>query len=233
MRIEPDLSGVGIVFLGHFNPAILTPAWFAMHGLLPDKVAESGTLGVAHSDLTEFSAEWLQLRATSNQLQIETAQSPYIQLCDFAVRTFREHLFHTPLKAFGINRLVHFRVRTAAERYHIGRSLAPTTPWGRWGRILDADESQSGMTSVQMTQVDPDDRPAGGQINVTVQPSVHVGKGRTGVFVAVNDHFASDVDGPGSATRIADLLSANFESSISHSDQIIDHVMSLASTEAK
>ena len=35
MRIEPEISGVAVVLLGDFNPAIFTPAWFAMHELLP------------------------------------------------------------------------------------------------------------------------------------------------------------------------------------------------------
>ena len=37
MRIEPEISGVSVVLLGDFNPAIFTPAWFALHGLLPEE----------------------------------------------------------------------------------------------------------------------------------------------------------------------------------------------------
>ena len=44
MRIDPEISGVGIVVLGSFNPAIFTPAWFALHGLLPKSVADSADL---------------------------------------------------------------------------------------------------------------------------------------------------------------------------------------------
>ena len=32
MRIEPAISGVEVVLLGDFNPAIFTPAWFAIFG---------------------------------------------------------------------------------------------------------------------------------------------------------------------------------------------------------
>ena len=34
MRIEPETSGVSVVVLGTFNPAIFTPAWFELHGVL-------------------------------------------------------------------------------------------------------------------------------------------------------------------------------------------------------
>lgn len=229
MRIEPDISGVAIVLLGHFNPAILTPAWFAMHGLLSDSTAESATLGVAHPDVTEFSTEWLRLRARSDQMELYTVQAPHIRLRDFAVRTFREHLFHTPLKAFGINRFVHFKVRTPAERIHIGALLAPKSPWGKWGQALENAGSRGGMTSLTMTLFGPDDQPAGGQVNVTVEPSNLVGKDGTGVFAVVNDHYGTNTDDPGSAAHVVESLEANFESSTSHSEEIIDHVMSLSS----
>ena len=34
MRIEPEISGVQVVLVGDFNPAIFTPAWFALYRLL-------------------------------------------------------------------------------------------------------------------------------------------------------------------------------------------------------
>ena len=49
MRIEPEISGVGVVLLGDFNPAIFTPAWFALHGLLPESAADNAELQIAQS----------------------------------------------------------------------------------------------------------------------------------------------------------------------------------------
>ena len=57
MRIAPEISGAAIVLLGDFNPAILTPAWFAMHELLPKAVADSANMEVAHRQATVFSTE--------------------------------------------------------------------------------------------------------------------------------------------------------------------------------
>lgn len=64
MRIEPEISGVGVVVLGDFNPAIFTPAWFALHDLLPRSVAENAGLQVAHQQVTAFDADWLHLQVT-------------------------------------------------------------------------------------------------------------------------------------------------------------------------
>ena len=89
------------------------------------------------------------------------------------------------------------------------------------------DGEHGGMTSLTMTQVDPEGRPAGGRINVKVEPSIRIGNGRTGVFVGVNDHYAADDARPSAAGRLMDLLEGNFQTSLSRSEQIIDHIMSL------
>ena len=159
MRIEPEISGVNVVLLGDFNPAIFTPAWFALHGLLPKHVAESAELRVANQQVTEFAAEWMRLQVAAGHFFVETLQAPHVRLCDFVARTFKEYLHHTPVRAFGINRDVHFRVKSLAERDRIGRTLAPVEPWGAWGQDLGLDGRQGGMTSLTMTRLNPEGRP--------------------------------------------------------------------------
>ena len=61
VRIEPEISSVAVILLGDFNPAIFTPAWFALHQLLPKGAADSADLKVAHPQTTSFTADWLQL----------------------------------------------------------------------------------------------------------------------------------------------------------------------------
>lgn len=228
MRIEPEISGVQVVLVGDFNPAIFTPAWFALYRLLPEGVASTAKLEVAHPQVTKFTADWLNLEVRAERFAIDTAQAPHVRVRDLAVRVFREHLFHTPLKALGINRSVHFRVRNLAERDRIGRTLAPVEPWGRWGQDLGPDGARGGMTSLRMSQLSPKGRPSGGQINVTVEPSARIGVEGTGVYVAVNDHYAIEETGPGAGKGLMGLLESNFEGSLKRSEGIIDHIMSLA-----
>ena len=227
MRITPEIDGVSIAVLGNFNPAIFTPAWFALHGLLPESAATGAQLTVAHEQVTEFNADWLRLNVTIDRFLAETTQAPHIRIYDLVVRVFKEHLHHTPLKAFGINRNIHFQVARMDARDRLGRILAPVEPWGDWGGELGLDGEHGGMTSLTMSQVDPKGRPSGGQINVQVEPSKRIGGGRTGVYVQVNDHYAlADTDSD-SATISMELLEINFEASISRSEAIIDHIMSL------
>ena len=178
VRIEPEISGVAVVLLGDFNPAIFTPAWFAMHGLLPKAAADSADLQVAHRQVTAFSTDWLRLQVTSDRFAADTAQAPHIRVRDLVMRVFKEHLTHTPTRVMGINRTVHFRVGSLAERDRIGRALAPVEPWGRWGVELGLDGEHGGMTSLIMSQIRPEGRPPGGRINVKVEPSSRIGDGR-------------------------------------------------------
>ena len=228
MRIEPEISSVSVVLLGKFNPAIFTPAWFALHDLLPKNAADNATLQIAHEQVTEFSTDWLRLQVTVERFLVATSQAPYIRLRDLVARIFREHLYHTPINALGINRDVHFRVSSFAARDRIGKMLAPVKPWGDWGHDLGLDGEQGGMTSLRMTRVDPEGRPKGGRINVTVEPSNRIGQGRFGVYVKVNDHYAIDDTSPGAGQRLIRLFEDNFDTSLSRCDGIIDHIMSLA-----
>ena len=227
MRVTPEIDGVSIAILGNFNPAIFTPAWFALHGLLAEGVADSAELVVAHEQVTEFSVDWLRLNVTVDRFHVETTQAPLIRVHDLVVRVFKEHLHHTPLTAFGINRNVHFQVGSLAVRDQLGRALAPVEPWGAWGQELGLDGEHGGMTSMTMSQIDPEGRPAGGRINVQVEPSKRIGDGRTGVYVGVNDHYAFADTEPGAAVQAMELLENNFEASMNRSEAIIDHVMSL------
>ncbi len=227
MRIEPEISGVDIIVLGAFNPALFTPAWFVLHGLLPEGAADSAEVEIIHPLVTEFTFDWLQLKVTAEHFSAETSQAPHVRVRDLVVRVFREYLPHTPLKGFEINRRVHFRVRNPAERDRIGRMLAPVEPWGRWGPDLGLDGERSGMTSLTMSQLDPPGRAAGGWINVTVEPSNRIGDPRSGVYVLVNDHYPIDETGP-TTGRSTGILEENFDASLERSGGIIDHVMSLA-----
>ena len=231
MRIPPEISGMSVVLAGTFNPAILTPAWFELHGLLPSGTAETAELHLAHRQATIFEADWLRLEVNANQFIAHVTQEPFVRVSDLTERVFREHLTHTPLQALGINREVHFRVRKASERVAIGRALVPTEPWGELGRQLELDHDRAGMTSLTMSQYPRDAATTGGgQVNITIEPSRRIPEAALGVYVRVNDHYGNENDDvkPNSNVLFMDLLAANFDRSQERSDKIIDHVMSLA-----
>ena len=231
VRFEPVISGVSVVLVGDFAPAIFTPAWFALNGLLPKKVADSANLQIAHKQMTVFEADWLNIRVEPERFIAETLQSPNIRLCDFVLNVFKKHLDHTPLKAFGINRNIHFCVRFPDEREQIGRTLAPVKPWGDWASKIGFNSRQGGLLSLTMSPPKSDERLSDGRISVKVEPSSKVGDEILGVFVNVNNHYENDNTNSGETKPLLKLLEDNFESSIELSDGIIDHVMSLAKSQ--
>ena len=228
MKITPELDSVSIVLLGSFNPAIFTPAWFELHRLLPKEIVDVANLEIAHKEVTMFEADWLRLNVSHERFQVETTQAPYCRIHDLILRIFREHLLHTPLTALGINRSVHFQAKSVSNRDKLGRILAPVEPWGDWAQDLGPDGDHGGMTSLTMTQNNPELRPKGGRINVTVEPSTRIGEGKTGVYVRVNDHYVQDGLDSGSAERFMEILEENFEKSMKRTESIINHLMCLA-----
>lgn len=228
MRIEPEIAGVAVVMIGNFNPSIFTPAWFGWHGLISEKMVDTANTKIVHPQISDFNVDWLHIQVVPERFQINTTQAPYIRVQDLAIRIFREHLPHTPLDTMGINREVHFLVESFDERDQLGRLLAPTDPWGEWGKKLEPDGYQGGVTSITMSQVDPEGRPPGGQINVTVEPSNRIGQGHLGVYVRVNDHYTiENIESGIGTSKIVELLEENFDESLRRADQIIDHIMSL------
>ena len=228
MRIEPEIGGADVIVLGAFNPALFTPAWFVLHGLLPERAADGAEVELIHPQVTKFTFDWLHLQVRAEYFSAETSQAPHVRVRDLVVRVFRERLPHPPLKGFGINRYVHFPVRSPAERDRIIRTLAPVEPWGRWGLALGPDGDHGGMTSLTMSQLDPPGRTAGDRINVTMEPSTRIEDPRLGVYVCVNDHYSIDETDPTTSARSIGILEENFDASLKRSDDIIDHVMSLA-----
>ena len=84
------------------------------------------------------------------------------------------------------------------------------------------------MTSLTVSQLDPPGRAAGGRINVTVEPLNRIGDPRLGIYVGVNDRYPIDETSPRTDARSIEALQENFDASLKRSDDIIDHVMSLA-----
>ena len=233
MRIKPEISGIYVILIAEesFTPAILTPAWFELHGLLPPGTAEAATLGVSHRQLTVFEADWLNVEVNTNQFIASTNQEPFIRVRDLVLRLFRERLSQTPISALGINRDVHFKVGSAAEREDIGRQLAPLAPWGELGQELQLGDLGAGVSSLTMSQHARHSPTSSGQFNITIEPSRQIAVDSSGVYVRVNRHHAIDEGGRADATaHFMEVLADNFEATHRRSDQIIDHIMSLTST---
>lgn len=228
MRIAPELGGVSIVMIGHFNPSIFSPLWFQKLGLASENEAGKAEIAMIHPEITMFKLGTKDIHIQLGQFMAQTSEAPWINLSDFVVRTFGEFLPHTPIKQVGINRSVHFSVGSENVRNQIGRLLAPTRPWGEWGTAIDQSSAnlRGGVTNLtlMLPWIAGEFR---GRYEATVQPSTIIA-GNSGIFINVNHHCELvEVEPSVSADKIIDFLHKNFDDSIRRSEQIIDQIMSL------
>ena len=226
MRLEPELGACSIILVGHFNPLIFAPAWFARNGIVSEEDADSAAVSVIHPEIASFTLGKNQLQVEQTRFSAETAEAPWVALCDFVIKTFGEFLIHTPINQMGINRSVHFSFGSEATRNRIGHLLAPLEPWGRWGKEMMASDSTARAGFSNITMLQPKAK-AAGHHQAQVQPSIKL-RGNSGIFMNVNDHYNfKDLQSTIGCEEVMTCLSENFEASIKNSEDIVDQIMSL------
>jgi hypothetical protein len=229
LRIEPEISGASIVLRGNFNPSIFQPFWMAQQGLISEEAAQEATISVIHPEISHFAVEPdFILQVQVDRFQLTTATAPLIRVCDLCSRIFGDVLPHTPINQLGINRSVHFSVGTADERDRIGHFIAPLAPWGEWGTKFTSDDmtKRGGLQTMIMIDKKVDDREAG-WIQARIEPSQSIGKGESGIFMEINNHY--QLKQSTDALVMMRTLQDRFDSSIAYADKIIDQIMSLKS----
>ena len=227
MRIEPEIGQCTIVLLGRFNPLIFAPHWFFKHDLLSAEQVEAAKVGFITEQISVLTFGKIRLQAEVARLSMETAEAPWIDLCDFAARTLTV-IPSTPINQMGINRLVHFSVGTEERRNRIGQILAPLEPWGEWGKEIAESPPERRGGCIDLTMRLPRiGEGYKGHLQISVQPSVHI-RGNVGIYALTNDHYdVGPITETADCVAITKLLIDNFERSIERSEQLIDQVMSL------
>jgi hypothetical protein len=229
LRIEPEIGGVSIVLRGSFNPSIFQPFWMARQGLITDQAAAAATVSVIHPEISHFAIEPdFILSVQTDRFLISRATAPLVTAADLCSRIFGDILPHTPISQLGINRSVHFSVGSPHERDRIGMVIAPRAPWGDWGAGFESDDpyKRGGLQTMTMINKKMGDRESG-WVQAKIEPSQAIGKGETGIFMEINDHyqFKDSTD----AIAMMSILQSRFDTSIANSDKIIDQIMSLKS----
>jgi hypothetical protein len=222
------------VLRGAFNPSIFQPFWLVRNEIVTEKEGEAAQINLIHPQAAEFDIPGqFSLHVDPTTFTITRTEAPLILVSDTAVRIFSELLPHTPISQLGINRSVHFSVGSYEERNRIGRLLAPSDPWGAWGTELSGSASPGkpdqvgGLKTLTMMQPRPADRQFG-HIQATLEPSILIGGGRSGIFMLINDHFQTEDPGKlEGAEEMIEILADRFDDSIRRSESIIDQVMAL------
>jgi hypothetical protein len=179
-----EVEGAVIVLIGDFNPRIFQPAWLASNGLIRDEEADSAEIKVIHHDLTDLSVGWLQLQVQPERFVAAAADAAHIKvLCDFVVGVFTI-LEHTPIRAMGLNRTMHYRMPSRESYVSFGDELAPKKIWKAF---LD----EPGLLSQTIQGKRPGKTSDYIRIKVEVSALLHQREGAYGVYFESNEHFSA------------------------------------------
>jgi hypothetical protein len=210
--------------------------------LLPRKAAEAVTyIALVPRLQSHFRFGWGELLVHKDRFQIVTSESPYIRICDFALKAMNDLAPDSVVTALGINRDGHYDLGSRTERNKLGTRLAPPEAWGPWGKKVRESMGghtletpmQGGVIHIQMRLPFKDDH-ATGWLDITVQPSVQI-PNNTGVYFRANHHHqpttitsdneSIDDKDRENTTRLLARLSEGFENSITESESIFEGVI--------
>ena len=227
LSIRPTHDSLTIVLRGDFNPMIFSQHWFLHHKLIEMEECDAAKVKIIHQQVADIEFSWFNFTIQDDTFAIATQEKPFIRLCDLVASIFGTFLTHTPIRAIGLNRGVHYNSERIAARIALGRKLAPLYPWGKWGdEVANAAlENTGGLQSLTMRQPLNDDRRRG-FVQVKIEPSIRI-PNNTGIFVEINDHYevSKSEEAIGSAEKMTETLQKNFDKSMEKSEQIIDWLM--------
>ena len=86
LRIEPEQGGCMIVLIGRFSPLLFSPLWFAGNNLISQDLADAAKLEVLHQEIAILQLGKIRMQVESNRFSAETAEAPWIDICDLIVK---------------------------------------------------------------------------------------------------------------------------------------------------
>ncbi len=213
-----EVNGTSVVLTGSFNPTIFQPQWFARQNLLPAEECEKAEIKVIAPQMCEFQTERFIIQVISERFAVlsKPDANPAL-LRDLAAGTFFT-LEHTPLKALGLNRDMHFALPSEEVWHQIGDTLVPKDVWKRVlkGRI--------GMRAL-LVQAEvpgfPDEKQESTRLWVRIEPSSLV---KFGLYIQVNEHFeAPKAEASG---YLIERIRSRWEGAYNYAAEVADCIIS-------
>jgi hypothetical protein len=118
-----------IVVVGQFNPAIVQPAWLISKGWIGETEGNNARNLIVHSEIARMDFDSFGVEVTQERFLLKATQEPFFPLLrDLAVNIF-ERLKETPIKAVGINSVMHYKFENQANRDEFAWFVHPRTTW--------------------------------------------------------------------------------------------------------
>ncbi len=185
--IDAEFDQFNIVVVGKFNPAIFHPMWYSANGLIRKEESETANLELIHEKVAIFTIDsWCRFQVTTDRFIVETRDLTKREaIRDLAAGTF-EILEHTPVSAFGFNRVRTYQMKSEAEWHAFGNLLAPKGPWaailtepGLRNLVIEGNRSNCEAKYIQ----------------IRIDPTLETGP--FGISIRINEHHElSNADPP-------------------------------------
>ncbi|MGA9722563.1 MAG: hypothetical protein WBQ86_08930 [Candidatus Binatus sp.] len=220
---KTESEGASIVLIGKFNPAIFQPAWLGAGNLIRREEADAAKIELVNPQLTSFSADWLKVQVLSERFLATTVDTEHYQALRDLVISIFQLLEHTPFWTMGMNRDMHFKMKSEEEWHRLGHLLAPKEIWrplmDQPGlRSLLIQSSPSKHNEIQIVR------------NVRVEPSTQV---MPGVYIQFNIELslpggaqAGIITQQRAARELTKQLSESWTDMLVEAQKIADHILS-------
>lgn len=213
------LHNLSIILVGSFNPAIVTPSWLALKGLIRESEAEpdNAEIKVIHPELSSFSLHFVEFQVAKDKFVLTCNNEADFPLVKDLASSIFTVLGETPVTGIGINHIFHFDLKNREDYLKFGNWLSPLN---YWSDVLNDPK----LFELKIVEPLISDRP--NKNLVTIAPSDKIKP--FGVRMQLNYHIEkSHVP----HETIAELINGHWEKSSSKMDSIFNNIMKNFSNE--
>lgn len=237
-RIAMQSLNTQLIFVGEFNPSIVTPDWLAQKALINADdltVCRDSLQAHGRSRLMAFQSNWFRAQIIANQLSIASLDGATPRVADLAAGILTL-LPETPVSAFGINFDSHIKVLSLADYHKIGDFFAPKEPFLEAIPSIQGEKTSAGLVHLTIAMDTrsrdrmPDAASLSNQKRITIEPSNAVSPG---IFCLYNHHVVVSSlpkTAPSDAVASVEYMRAQWDSDMSEAKEIFKNLLTRALT---
>ncbi len=207
---------LSVVLLGDFNPKIFQPFWFAHKKLLSEqecKEASENGIEVIHSSIVRFKTTWANFDISQTRFEIRTSNEQMFNPAKDLLNGIFNILNETPIKAIGINHILHYRMSNKEVYHNFGVDKGALKNWSFMNnpKLLQIEIVESERTDGEK-----------GSVRIRLYPSDLVKP--NGIAVNINDHYDVADGSNGRQGEAMDLCNKYWNSSFDRAIEIANNI---------
>ena len=124
-----EVQSLSIVFVGEFNPVIISPAWLTLKNLIREEEAINAKVDVIHNEIVQYDLDWVLVTLNKKRCEFRSSKVPYFDAVrDLAASIFKI-LKETPITSVGLNHIFELILPDEETYYRFGAKLTDLRLW--------------------------------------------------------------------------------------------------------